>query len=74
MTKTKELMVGDYVEVLDGASGGVEIGEQGMVINAESQQSLGLIFPARTDFWAEANDQGWLVMAKQLKLLYRLRI
>lgn len=67
----ERIKVGDYVEVLGGASAGVEIGEQGVVINAEHPGSIQVIFPARGDCWAKDDGYGWLVMAKQVKLVYR---
>ncbi len=66
----RKIRAGDYVEVLGGDSGGVVTGEQGLVIDARSQNHLGLIFPARSDYWAD-DTCGWLVTSKQVKLLYR---
>ena len=73
MTPVKKLKAGDYVEVLGGDSAGVRTGEQGIVINDDNQGSLGLMFPARHDLWAEC-EYGWRVDASHLKLLYRPRV
>ena len=72
----RKFKVGDYVEVLDGASGRIEVGEQGLIIEDEEQGSLAVIFPARDDHWASDERKplgnfGWLVRASYLKLLYR---
>lgn len=62
--------VGDYVET-DWDCAGIKPGEQGIVIEASYQDSLQLMFPARTDHWV--TELGWLVSAKRLKLVYRPR-
>lgn len=67
----EKIKVGDYVEVLGGDSADVVTGEQGIVIDDIYQDSIQVIFPARKDYWGE---NGWCVMARQVKLLYRPRI
>lgn len=66
----KKIKVGDYVET-DWADSGVKVGEQGLVIDDAEQDSIEVIFPARKDHWEE---NGWCVMASQVKLLYRPRV
>ena len=70
----KEIKVGDYVEVLskDDTYGNTYItsGEQGVVIDDSAQAHIQVIFPARSDLWAE---NGWRVTAKELKIVYRPR-
>ena len=67
MVEQKKYKVGDYVEN-NWVCAGVEPGEQGVIIDAENQNHIQVIFPARTDSWAE---HGWVVGHRWLKLVYR---
>ena len=67
---TRKFKVGDYVET-DWESAGITKGEQGIIIDAEEQENIRVMFPARNDVWSR--ETGWYVSAKHLKLLYRPR-
>ena len=68
----KEFKVGDYVELIGNANHGIEVGEQGIVIDDRSQMSLVLMFPARNDLWAD-DRCGWCTRNAWLKLIKRFK-
>ena len=63
----RKIKLGDYVET-NWASTGVKAGEQGFVIDACEVRHIRVIFPARSDLWA---DTGWYALSKQLKVVCR---
>lgn len=78
MKELKDMVakVGDYVEVIKVGGGGIEIGEQGFVVDDTYAPALGIIFPACPDGWDWMDTKlhfGWLATTKQLKVVYRGR-
>ena len=70
------IKTGDCVEVLPGqktyGTGGIEDGEQGVVIDGDNKVYLKLIFPASQDeCWNNDKRDGWWVMRARVKLVYR---
>ena len=70
MKRNLKPRVGDYVEVVKGCGGNINVGEQGIVVSDD----LGIMFPGTRCPWETDDGRPWLCSAGHVKVIYRPRM